>query len=100
MKIIKIKEFLNFVSRRKYIITAIIFLIWIIIIDQNSIVSRVKNTKKLNSLKYEKEFYKQKITEDSIKLYQLRTDNDNLEKFAREQYLMHKSNEDVFIIVK
>lgn len=100
MKILKIKELINFISKRKYIITGIIFLIWIIIIDQNSILARVKNTKNLNNLKYEKEFYKQKINDDSTKLYQLKTDNNNLEKFAREQYLMHKSNEDIFVFVK
>ena len=30
----------------------------------------------------------------------LKTNNENLEKFAREQYLMKKDNEDIFIIVE
>jgi len=100
MKIIKIKGLINFISKRKYLITGLLFLVWIIIIDQNSIISRFKNTNNLKNLKYEKDFYKQKITEDSIKLYQIKTDNNNLEKFAREQYLMHKSNEDIYIFVE
>ncbi|MDP4187093.1 MAG: septum formation initiator family protein, partial [Bacteroidota bacterium] len=31
---------------------------------------------------------------------ELQTNNENLEKFAREQYLMKKDSEDVFILVK
>ncbi len=98
MKLIIFKNVLNFILRKKYIITIVVFVVWIILIDQNSIITRIDNVKKLNKLNTEKEFYRQKIKEDSIKLYQLKTDNNNLEKFAREQYLMHKSNEDVYII--
>jgi cell division protein FtsB len=32
-------------------------------------------------------------------LNELRTNRENLEKFAREQYFMKKDNEDIFIIV-
>jgi hypothetical protein len=38
----------------------------------------------LNKLRNEKEYYANKIEEDSRKLKELSTDNDNLEKFARE----------------
>ena len=40
-----------------------------------------------------------KIEEDRKRIQELKTNNDNLEKFAREQYLMKKDNEDIFIIV-
>ena len=33
------------------------------------------------------------------KLHQLKTDDHNLEKFAREQYMMKKSDEDLYIIL-
>jgi len=39
-----------------------------------------------------------RIMEDSIRMNELRTDNENLEKFAREQYLMKRENEEIFII--
>ena len=31
---------------------------------------------------------------------ELKTNPDNLEKFAREKYLMKKDNEDIFVIVE
>lgn len=40
-----------------------------------------------------------RVDEDRRKLEELRTSNANLEKFAREQYLMKKADEDLFIIV-
>jgi cell division protein FtsB len=47
----------------------------------------------------EKEYYQQKIEEDRRRIDELKTNTENLEKFAREQYLMKKDNEDIFVIV-
>jgi cell division protein FtsB len=43
-------------------------------------------------------FYEEKIREDRAKLEELESNPANLEKFARENYLMKKDNEDIFII--
>jgi cell division protein FtsB len=48
----------------------------------------------------EKKYYLEKIKSDTKKLEELRTDRENLEKFAREQYLMKRDNEDVFIVTE
>ncbi len=45
-------------------------------------------------------YYQQRIVADSTHLTELRKDMESLEKFAREQYLMKKENEDIFVIVK
>ncbi|MCU0409731.1 MAG: hypothetical protein MUC70_00360 [Bacteroidales bacterium] len=85
--------------KNRYIITLIIFLIWVILIDPNNLISRVRDLRTRNRLVREKEFYMGRIEEDRRKLNELRTSNENLEKFAREQYLMKKPDEDLFIIV-
>ncbi len=85
--------------RNKYILTGTLFFIWLFLFDQNSLLERRKFSSELEELKVEKEYYLNKIEEDSKRLEELKTDNDNLEKFAREQYLMKKDNEDIFIIV-
>lgn len=46
----------------------------------------------------DKAFYLEKIEEDRKRLEELQTNNANLEKFAREQYLMKKDDEDIFVI--
>jgi cell division protein FtsB len=85
--------------KNKYILTAVIFLVWLLLFDQNNLSERRKSSREYNQLLLEKEYYMKKIDEDKRRINELKTDNDNLEKFAREQYLMKKDNEDIFIIV-
>ncbi len=87
------------IFRNKYFLTILVFLIWIILMDSNNLLSRVKEICELRKLKSDKEYYTNKIEEDQSKLRELKTDNHNLEKFAREQYRMKKPDEDLFIVL-
>ncbi len=78
----------------------LVFLAWLLIFDNNSLIDRVKYLNTLHEMKNEKQYYLERIDEDSRRLNELKTDRDNLEKFAREQYFMKKENEDVFVIVE
>ena len=49
-------------------------------------------------MKKQIDFYRKKTEENKVKLYELRSNKENLEKFARENYFMKKENEEVFII--
>ncbi|HPV27757.1 MAG TPA: hypothetical protein PKV77_11430, partial [Bacteroidales bacterium] len=70
-----------------------------ILLDPNNLISRVREIKNRNRLQQEKEYYMSRIEEDRSKLNELRTNNENLEKYAREQYRMKRADEDLFIIV-
>jgi len=98
-----IKEFqtsrMGVATRNKYVLTALIFLLWLLLFDQNNLAERRKSTREYNQLLQEKEYYQKKIEDDRKRIEELKTNADNLEKFAREQYLMKKDNEDIFIIV-
>ncbi len=85
--------------KNKYVLTLLVFLAWIILLDPNNLISRVREIKTLNRLEREKEYYMGRIEEDRRKLNELRTSNENLEKYAREQYRMKRPDEDLFIIV-
>ena len=85
--------------RNKYVLTILFFLIWIILLDSNNLISRFRDMRELSRLKTDREYYLNKIEEESRKLRELKTDNDNLEKFAREQYRMKKPDEDIYIIL-
>jgi cell division protein FtsB len=87
------------VFRNKYILTVLIFLIWLILLDSNNLITRYKDMRELNNLRDDKEYYLNKIEIDSKKLQELKTDNHNLEKFAREQYRMKKPDEDLYIVL-
>ena len=85
--------------RNKYILTIIIFAIWLILFDSDNLISRYKELRELHKLKKDREYFSNRIETDRIKLHELKTDNDNLEKFAREQYRMKKPDEDLYIII-
>ncbi|MBI5009293.1 MAG: septum formation initiator family protein [Bacteroidia bacterium] len=85
--------------RNKYILTAIIFIIWLTLFDSNNLIARYKALRELHKLKKDKEYFTNRIETDRKKLHELKTDNENLEKFAREQYRMKKPDEDLYIIL-
>jgi len=87
------------IIRNRFVATTLIFIVWMLLFDQNNLNERRKINNEYNQLLQEKEYYLKKIDEDRRRLNELMTDNENLEKFAREQYLMKKDNEDIFVVV-
>jgi len=85
--------------KNRYVLTILIFLVWIILLDPNNLISRAREVRARNRLEREKEYYMTSNEEDRRKLNELRTSNENLENYAREQYRMKKPDEDLFIIV-
>jgi cell division protein DivIC len=80
-------------------LTSVLFVLWLLMFDQNNLNERRKNNRDYNQLLKERDYFQNKIEENGKRIQELKTNNDNLEKFAREQYLMKKDNEDIFIIV-
>jgi cell division protein FtsB len=87
------KSFRNF-----YFLTAVIFLVWMLVLDSNNLISRFQLSSKLRSLENEKEYYNEKILEVEKDRNELFGDKESIEKFAREKYLMKKKTEDIFIV--
>lgn len=87
------KRFRNF-----YVATGIIFVLWMIFLDSNDLISRFKLGNKLRSLENEKKYYDEKIKEVEKDRDELFGDKESVEKFAREKYLMKKETEDIFIV--
>ncbi len=85
--------------RNKFVLTSLIFLIWILLFDSNNILDRMKDLRNLKQLERDRVYYLEQIKTDSARLQELRTNDKNLEKFAREQYLMKKDSEDIFIVI-
>jgi len=91
--------FLKF-FKNKYFIVSFVFVLYITLFSQNNLIERLSEIHDLNKLEQQKEYYLKIIKENTEKIRELRTDKANLEKFAREEYLMKKNNEDIFVIVK
>ncbi len=93
------KKFFSFL-KNKFILTIVVFIVWIVLFDSNNIMDRLKDLSNLKELRREKAYYIEEIKSDSVKLNELKTNIKNLEKFAREQYLMKRDNEDIFIVIE
>lgn len=100
----KLKSFINNLPipsflKNKYAITTLFFLAWIAFADQNSILTHLKLNAEIEEIKKDIEFYKAEIKKDQKTLNNLESKN-TFERIAREQYLMKRKNEDVFLIKK
>ena len=83
--------------KNSYVIIIIIFVIWMIFFDSNSILIHNELNNNINDLNNQKEYYKNEIERDNIELNQIKTDS-GLEKYAREKLFMKRDNEEIFII--
>ncbi|MDM8158809.1 septum formation initiator family protein [Labilibaculum sp. K2S] len=88
------------IVRNKYVITFLVFYFWLFFFDQHSIWERRGNENTIESLEKEKAYFIEKIETDKNRIHELKTNRKNLEKFAREQYLMKKKGEDIFIMIE
>lgn len=84
----------------KYLIASVIFLVWILFFDENSITRHLRDRRQLSELVQQKAYYQERIAADKQKFEELHKGKAELEKFAREQYYMSKPDEDVFVIVE
>ncbi|WP_299204115.1 septum formation initiator family protein [Brumimicrobium sp.] len=87
------------VFKNKYILTFTIFVLYTLFLDDVDIFNVVRQKVKLNKLEQEKVDLLEKFTETKLTLEQL-DDNEALERFAREQKLFKRDNEDIFVIVQ
>ncbi len=93
---------LRFIFRiliNKFFLTTVAFVAWMLFFDSNNLLRRNHLQEKLDGLNVEKQFYLQEIKKDSTLTQQLMTDSSQLEKFAREHYLMKKEHEDLFLVI-
>lgn len=86
--------------KNKFIITSVLFIVWVGFFDQYNLLSRFSNIQKLRQLEKEKFHYIVEIDNNKRMLQELKGDNATLEKFAREQYLMKKKNEDIYLVIE
>lgn len=96
----EIKNIILKIIRNKYVITFLIFYFWLFFFDQHSIWERKDHESTIDLLEKEKAYFIDKIENDKNRIHELKTNRKNLEKFAREQYLMKKENEDIFIVIE
>jgi cell division protein FtsB len=81
--------------KSKYGVVTVLFLVWMVFLDDHNIMTRYKLDLTVRQLE-------QEVVDNYDRLEQAKIDKvemeQNIEKYAREKYYMHKPNEDVLII--
>jgi len=86
--------------KNKFFWVTAAFLVWMLFFDKNDLLSQYQYHQQLSKLKTERNFYTEETEKVTKDLSELTSNPAQLEKFAREKYLMKKDNEDVFVIVR
>ena len=82
----------------RYIITIVLFMVWLVFFDENNLISQIQARGELNKLRAEKKYFSDKIDDYTFQLNALDTDPGFVEKYAREHYYFSKENEDIFVV--
>ena len=82
----------------KFLVATVFFCIWMLFFDRSRVINQIKLEQSLRNLETQKEYYENNIKEVKTRREELFTTDENFEKFAREQHLMKKNNEEVFVI--
>ena len=97
LKKLKENKFIKVISN-PFVFILVVFLIWILFIDENSYLFHHRSLNpEIEKLDEDKTYYQTEIENDKKKIKQLE-DPEELDKFAREKYKMKKENEDIYII--
>ncbi|AFK04630.1 Septum formation initiator [Emticicia oligotrophica DSM 17448] len=84
---------------RFYVVTLVGLLLWIAFFDGSNLIAQFRLWQKLSELEEQQEYYVEELKKVKKEEHEVMGNQSSMEKFAREQYLMKKSGETVFVIV-
>ncbi len=87
-------------NKYKYWLVSLSALTWMLVFDSNNFIDLIELRSEVSDLKEKRSYFKSEIINVRNSEKELFSNNRNLEKFAREKYLMKKDNEDLFIITQ
>lgn len=96
----RIKPLFNWVRGHKYLFVTIVFLLIVIVFDDNSMIMHFRNQSKINALEDEIAVMLRDSLEVERKNALIAPGGEivEIERICREKYDMHTPDEDVFII--
>lgn len=94
----KLSFLLRFIGN-KYLLSAIVFGVWILFFDRNDLITQWERKKELTRLETSKLYYETEIAATKKELADLDRDTRILEKYSREKFFLKRPDEDVFIII-
>jgi hypothetical protein len=83
----------------RYILLFAFFGLWMLFFDSNNVFYRFSIASEVSDLEDAKVLFEKEIVDLRRQRTELLSNQTNLEKFARERYMMKKDNEDLFVII-
>jgi cell division protein FtsB len=80
-----------------YVLVLTVFTIWMVFFDTNSLLIHLELRREIDKLKKQQEFLREEIARDKEVIERL-SDPEELERFARETYLLKRKDEEIFLI--
>ena len=84
----------------RYFLAITAFVVWMIFFDNNSLKRQKIINRRVDEIKGMKAFYVSEIEKNEKAIYELETNLETIEKYAREKYLMKRDNEDVYVMTR
>ncbi len=81
----------------KYAITILVFAVVFLFIGEQSLVQFVRRGREIRHLEEQRDLYQEGAEKAQREMNALHQ-TDSLERYAREQYYMHKANEEIFLV--
>ena len=88
------------ILKNKYFLAIVAFIVWMIFFDTNSLKRQKILNARIDEIKGMRAFYMTEIAKNNKEIYELETNPETIEKYAREKYLMKRDSEDVFVIAR
>lgn len=86
--------------RSKYVAAALMFAVWMGIADRRSVAEHIAMKRNIARMENEVRRCRAIAQQASQRLRELKSGGKNLEKYARERYLMHATDEDLYLITE
>ena len=86
------------VIKNKYLLTALVFIIWILFFDKNDLFTQRDRKNELTKLENSADYYQSEIEKTKKELADIQNNPAALEKFAREKFYLKRPNEEIFIV--
>lgn len=84
--------------KNKYIAVSLVAALWLLFFDRYSLIGQQKIKSQIRQFEKDKNYYQEECEGLRKRQAVLDTDPDEIEKYAREKFLMKRPGEDVFLV--
>jgi cell division protein DivIC len=96
MKKLQSRGWLTFLTN-KYAISGLLFAIWMLFFDANSWLLQRELNQEIDALEESINYYTTELKHDRKELHELNSNPQAFEKYAREQFWMHREGEEIYL---